>query len=361
MDFKASNGWLARFQERHQITGRTISGESAFINNEVVENWKATVPTLIEGYELRNIFNSNETGLFWRGLPNKTLATRKDSCKGGKAAKERLTVLLTASVTGEKLPPLIIWKSLMPRCFNKSIPSGIQWYANKSVWMTSDIFEDYLEKLNERMRQENRNIILFLDNAPVHPAPSLSNVKLIFLPCNTTAETQPLDAEIIKNFKFHYRRLLLNDVLSKMDSQVTLDEMMKKMTVSQTIRWIKTSWYENIQASNISKCFASCGFPIVGDVPNNETIISEEDWTMLTETLAIEDPTYDEGDIEVFHTLGDEWEDEILHPVMEEIKSDEQEESESSDDEAIPAWKEMYENWNKFYIMYQLYSENELD
>jgi len=179
MDFKASNGWLARFQERHQITGRTISGESAFINNEVVENWKATVPTLIEGYELRNIFNSDETGLFWRGLPNKTLATRKDSCKGGKAAKERLTVLLTASVTGEKLPPLIIWKSLMPRCFNKSIPSGIQWYANKSAWMTSDIFEDYLGKLNERMPQENRNIILFLDNAPVHPAPSLSNVKLI--------------------------------------------------------------------------------------------------------------------------------------------------------------------------------------
>jgi len=137
--------------------------------------------------------------------------------------------------------------------------------------------------------------------------------------------------------------------------------MTKKMTVSQAIRSIKTSWYENVQASTISKCFASCGFPIVGDVPNNETIISEEDWTMLTETLAIEDPTYDEGDIEVFHTLGDEWEDEILHPVMEEIKSDEQEESESSDDEAIPAWKEMYENWNKFYIMYQFYSENEVD
>ena len=42
---------------------------------------------------------------------------------------------------------------------------------------------------------------------------SLSGTKLVYLPPNTTSHTQPLDAGIIANFKFHYRHLYTLDVL----------------------------------------------------------------------------------------------------------------------------------------------------
>jgi hypothetical protein len=70
--------------------------------------------------------------------------------------------------------------------------------------MTTEFFMEYLEDLNTKMRVQERHILLFLDNAPVHPdGVRFSNIKLEFFPPNTTAGTQPLDAGIIKNFKLY--------------------------------------------------------------------------------------------------------------------------------------------------------------
>lgn len=59
------------------------------------------------------------------------------------------------------------------------------------------------------MIKENRKIIMFLDNAASHPNDEYSNIKLAFLPPNTTSVLQPLDAGIIQAFKLSYRKLLL--------------------------------------------------------------------------------------------------------------------------------------------------------
>ena len=80
--------------------------------------------------------------------------------------------------------------------------------------------EEYLKNLNNLMLASNRNILLLLDNAPVHPSIELSNVKLVFLPPNTTAGTQPLDAGIIKSFKYHYRKQLLKHMLFELDESI---------------------------------------------------------------------------------------------------------------------------------------------
>ena len=70
--------------------------------------------------------------------------------------------------------------------------------------MQVSIWNDYLIKLDARMRLQNRKILLLVDNAPVHITNednSLTNVALHFLPPNTTAHLQPCDIEIINSFK----------------------------------------------------------------------------------------------------------------------------------------------------------------
>lgn len=67
------------------------------------------------------------------------------------------------------------------------------------------------------MSAKNRNILPFLDNCAVHPdgVGWLRNVKVIFVPPNTTAHLKSLDAGIISNVKFHFRSLPVRRLSAK--------------------------------------------------------------------------------------------------------------------------------------------------
>lgn len=71
-DFKASNGWLGRFKERHNIKQLVVSGESGDVNEETVTAWRERLVTLVRGYSVEDIWNKDETGCFFRALPDKT-------------------------------------------------------------------------------------------------------------------------------------------------------------------------------------------------------------------------------------------------------------------------------------------------
>lgn len=49
---------------------------------------------LLCDYNPKDIFNADETGLFFCLLPDKMLEFKGVNCKGGKCSKDRLTVLV---------------------------------------------------------------------------------------------------------------------------------------------------------------------------------------------------------------------------------------------------------------------------
>lgn len=209
--FKASNGWLESFKRRHQLTFKAVCGEANDVDNAIVEDWHKKLPQIIAGYAPENIANCDETALFYRAIPNKSLQFKGEKCIGGKLSKERLSVLLCAFADGKLEKPLVIGKAAKPRCFkNIDTERYVTWRSNKKAWMTAQLMEEWLLHLNARMRAQKRNILLFMDNATSHPKMELSNVKLAFFPPNTTSRLQPMDQCIIYTMKLHYRKRILN-------------------------------------------------------------------------------------------------------------------------------------------------------
>ena len=104
--------------DRQNIKSSVLSGESADVCEEDVQDFVKRIKEICKGYLPKDIFNCDESGLIFRLLPKMSLVQKGYSCDGGKLAKERITFLCCANILGEKLPLLVIGKSQNPQCFN---------------------------------------------------------------------------------------------------------------------------------------------------------------------------------------------------------------------------------------------------
>ena len=102
LGFTASKGWLNRWQKHHNVRLATLSGEAADVSEETVEDWRKRLKSICEWYSRADIFNADETILFYRALPTRSMVAKADEARGGKKSKERISVLLACSCEGEK-------------------------------------------------------------------------------------------------------------------------------------------------------------------------------------------------------------------------------------------------------------------
>ena len=103
---------------RHGITFKEVSGYSEKVTKEMTAPWEeTTLPTILARYQLKDIFNSDEFGLFYEALLSKSLHFLGKRCSGGKHSKVRLTGMAASNTLGEKIPMFVIGKSASPRCF----------------------------------------------------------------------------------------------------------------------------------------------------------------------------------------------------------------------------------------------------
>ena len=191
-------------------------------------------------------YSTDETGLFFQCLPNKTLALKEEKCTRGKKSKSRLTVLVAANVDrSDKQPPLVIGKSKNPRSFKHVKTLPICYKSNKKAWMTSQLFEEWLKNLDKQFSAPKREIAMVVDNCPAHPKiDDLKAIELIFLPPNTTSILQPCDQGIIKAFKKIYRKLMVRSYLVHLEEQMKARKRDQVYTVDvlDALYRIKEAW-----------------------------------------------------------------------------------------------------------------------
>ena len=82
LSFVASNGWLQRFNSRHNLSFKKLYRKAAdFDSSYSFKEWKDVVlQDIFERYEPANVFNSDECGLFYQILPDRALYFKDENC-----------------------------------------------------------------------------------------------------------------------------------------------------------------------------------------------------------------------------------------------------------------------------------------
>lgn len=139
---KFSSGWLDSFKTRHDISRKKKHGEAGKVDLQQLEVDLTNLRSITNDYPLADIYNMDETALYWKSSPDNSLAC--EQLQGGEADKSRITANFCCNADGSyKLDVFFIAKVLRPRAFKgiKHIESlGCQWKKTGKGWMNSKVF-----------------------------------------------------------------------------------------------------------------------------------------------------------------------------------------------------------------------------
>lgn len=377
-EFCASTGWLARFRKRHGIVYTKITGDVRSADHEAAARFPEEFRAYVEEHGLCDdqIYNTDETALYSRMLPDHTLALRTDTTKthGFKQSKDRVTLLLTVNKTGShKLKPLVIGRYNNPRCLKNVNRSTlpVEYTHSKNAWMTSRLFEDWFK--NTFVPQVRAHLldldlepraVLLLDNCPAHPPASTltsrdGKITVLYLPKNTTSKIQPLDQGIIQNFKCNYRKGLVKDIVA---SPLPIQQFIKELTLKDAFYLIGAAWHD-VKQSSIINCWnhALPGIsPVAPFEEDDEEFLgfSQEEVTAAVRKFSsivdqhesfpamVEDWAMADMDVPVTQTLTDE---ELLADAAhaEDTEPEPEPEPETAQPESIPTTTDIVDMFQK--------------
>ena len=77
----------------------------------------------------------DESGCFFKALPDANLVQKGKKVKGGKKSKQSFAIAFFVSAAGQKIDvPIVIWKSKLPRWFkgsrDPSRPGNAHYFSN---------------------------------------------------------------------------------------------------------------------------------------------------------------------------------------------------------------------------------------
>ena len=101
----------------------------------------------------------------------------------------------------------------------------------------------------------NRTIALIIDNCTAHPqVEQLNSIELIFLPPNTTSNTQPMDQCIIRALKAKYRSLAVWKLIAAIEKK----NPVPTMSILSAMTMLEKAW-NAVSNKTFINCFKKAG------------------------------------------------------------------------------------------------------
>jgi len=175
----------------------------------------------LEAFDPEQIYNMDETGLYFRCLPNRAYvsAGSRRRARGSKSMKnkDRVTLVLAVNSTGShKIPVAVVGKAAVPLCFKTPrAPCPLPYFSQQPAWMDGDVYETWFNTVFvPAVRARTRlPCVLFVDKCGAHGKLEHPQVAISPLAPNATSMHQPLDAGIIAALKRRYKGRLLSFVI----------------------------------------------------------------------------------------------------------------------------------------------------
>ena len=135
--------------------------------------------------------------------------------------KRQITTVLAASITGDYLPPQLIYKGKTERCHPKvTVPNGWDVWYSDNHWSTEETMKRYIEKIIAPIFAEKRPSLKVEPNHPGlvmfdcfkgQTTPAVLNHlekhhRYVVIPPNCTDKLQPMDISINKPMKDERKR-----------------------------------------------------------------------------------------------------------------------------------------------------------
>jgi len=133
-----------------RLVNSALHGSGASANGEEAAERMAAICQQLEGVDVDLIYNVDETGLLYRGLPTCSYVPSEDhrTARGSKS-KDRVTLTLCCSATGiHKVPVTMIGKAAQSMCFQgEGNTSPLPYFSQKSAWTDASVFKRWFEEV----------------------------------------------------------------------------------------------------------------------------------------------------------------------------------------------------------------------
>lgn len=259
--------WLEGFKARNnQLSVRlsqNVKRSRAELTPAIIESYFNNLRTELENVPPENIINFDESNITDDPGSVRVWVKRKSkrATRIINTSKSSTSIMFAASANGEMLPPYIVYKAknLYPEWVIGG-PQGAAYHRSKSGWFDALIFEDWYFKIAlPCLRRKEGKKILIGDNLSSHLSQKVvkscteNNIRLIFLPPNSTHLTQPLDVSVFGPMKRTWRKIL-NEWKLQNRRESTLPKSQFPGLLNKLMMTINPTLSENIKSG-----FAGCG------------------------------------------------------------------------------------------------------
>nr|XP_020660653.1 tigger transposable element-derived protein 1-like [Pogona vitticeps] len=279
--FIASRGWLHRFRNRFGLRSVKLTEEAAPAEDDAVATFPEELKELIEekGYHPKQVFSCNETGLFWKKMPERTYIQKcAKQAPGCQLWKDRLTLILCGNTAGHMIKPGVVYRAKNPRALKDKDKSYLPvfWQHHRHAWLTDSLFIEWFRQCfileaKEYFEQEGLpfKALLIVNSAPGHPESVCcedGNVDVVFLPPQTTSLLQPLDQGAIRCVKATYTRLVFDRLRSAMDADPNLDIMKcwESFSIADAVSFIGAA-VDGLTPETVNACWKNLWGEVVND------------------------------------------------------------------------------------------------
>ena len=257
-----------RWKKRENLVYRRVThvAQNTRHNEQIINDFVLyTNEQITSGqYSACDIVNMDETNVYFDLPSGITLESRgsRSVAMRSSGSNNRCTVLLAVSMSGEKLPPFIVFKGVpngrISREFgNGNYPTDCIYDVQEKAWVDQRIFLIWVEKVWKPFTQRKKTSYFLMDEFSVHmqseciEAMQRCGTEVDTIVAGYTSRLQVLDVGINKPFKGY--------VIEEYEKFMRENPHGTKPKRKHVANWVSTAW-QQIRHDTICNTWRSIGF-----------------------------------------------------------------------------------------------------